>query len=137
MGKNVTKACKRHFETEETWSAFYTVWNGLINCLSEGEYENQLQEFKATQPEIPVNYCVDTWSGEWKTRLVKAWVDRLPHFGHTVISRIEGSHAKLKQYLGTSTLDLKGVYDKIVLYWQAQHADYMNNLTRSHSRMPH
>ena len=34
-------------------------------------------------------------------------------------------------------LDLKGVYDKIVLYWQAQHADYMNNLTRSHSKMPH
>lgn len=64
VGKNVIKACKRHFETEETWSAFYAVWNQLINCLSEGEYENQLQEFKAAQPEIPVSYCVDTWLGK-------------------------------------------------------------------------
>ena len=35
------------------------------------------------------------------------------------------------------TLDLKGVYDKIVWNWQAQHADYMNNLTQPHSRLPH
>ena len=75
MRENVIKAYKRLFETEETWSAFYAVWNQLINCLSEGEYKNQLQEFKATQPEISVSYCVDTWLGEWKTRLVKALVN--------------------------------------------------------------
>lgn len=45
---------------------------------------------------------------------MKAWVDHIPHFGHTVTSRIEGSHAKLKSYLGTSTSELKGVYDKVV-----------------------
>lgn len=57
--------CRWHVgETEETWSAFYAVWNQLINCLSEGKYENQLQEFKAAQPEIPVSHCVDTWLGK-------------------------------------------------------------------------
>lgn len=64
VGKNVIKACKRHFETEETWSTFYAVWNQLMNCLNEGKYENQLQEFKAAQPEIPVSYCVNNMVGQ-------------------------------------------------------------------------
>ena len=68
----------------------------MINFLIEVEYETQLQGFKATQPEIPVSYCVDTWFGEWKTRLIKAWAERFPRFGHIVTSRIEGSRAKLK-----------------------------------------
>lgn len=86
---------------------------------------------------LPVTYCLDNWLLEWKTKVVKAWVDHTPHFGHTVTSRIEGSHAKLKSYLGNSTADLKGVYDKIVLYWTAQHSDYNTNLALSRTRTPH
>lgn len=89
------------------------------------------------QPILPVTYCLDNWLLEWKTKVVKAWVDHTPHFGHIVTSRIEGSHAKLKSYLGTSTADLKGVYDKIVLYWTAQHSDYITNLALSRTRTPH
>ncbi len=67
---------------------------------------------------------------------MKAWVDHTPHFGHTVTSRIEGSHAKLKSYLSTSILDLKSVYDKIVLYWTAQHSDYITHLVLSRTTTP-
>ena len=101
IGKNVLKACKKHFETEEAWDTFYSQWNSLINSISELEYEEHLREFCRDQPVIPVTYCLDTWLLEWKEKLVKAWVDRLLHFGHTITSRIEGSHAKLKTYLAT------------------------------------
>ena len=137
IGNNVLKACKKHFETEEAWDTFYSQWNSLINSISEPEYEEHLREFCRDQPVIPVTYCLDTWLLEWKEKLVKAWVDRLPHFGHTITSRIEGSHAKLKNYLATSTLDLKGVYDKVILYWIAQHMDYDTKLALARSRTPH
>ena len=137
IGKNVLKACKKHFETEETWDTFCSQWNLLINSISEPEYGEHLREFCRDQPVIPVTYCLDTWLLEWKEKLVKAWVDQLPHFGHTITSRIEGSHAKLKAYLATSTLGLKVVYDKVVLYWTAQHMDYDTKLALARSRTPH
>lgn len=137
MGKNVLKSCKKHFTTEEDWKAFYAQWNAVVNSITEEEYEVQLREFTMEQPILPVTYFLDNWLLEWKTKVVKAWVDHIPHFGHTVTSRIEGSHAKMKSYLGTSTSDLKGVYDKIVLYWTAQHSDYITNLALSRTRTSH
>lgn len=74
---------------------------------------------------------------EWKEKPANAWVDRLPHFGRTITSRIEGSHAKLKIFLATSTLDLKGVYNKVVLYWTAQHMDYDTKMALARSYTPH
>lgn len=118
MRKNVLKSCKKHFTTKE-------------------EYEVYLREFTMKKPIFPVTYCLDNWLLEWKTKVVKAWVDHIPHFGHTVTSRIEGSQAKLKPYLDTSTSDLKGVYDKIVLYLTAQHSDDITNLALSRMRTPH
>lgn len=40
--KNLIKACKYYFEIEEIESNFYTIWNRLINYLSEDKYKNQL-----------------------------------------------------------------------------------------------
>lgn len=89
VGKNVPKSCKKHFTTEEDWEAFYAQWNAVVNSITEEEYEVQLREFTMGEPILPVTYCLDNWLLEWKTKVVKAWVDHILHFGHTVTSRIE------------------------------------------------
>lgn len=46
-------------------------------------------------------------------------------------------YAKLKIYFSILILNLKKIYNKIVLYWQSQHTNNINNLTRFYLKMPH
>lgn len=107
------------FTINETWQDFDTAWQRVLNSVTEEAYETNLQNLQH-QPEVCVRYCMETWLNPWKTRIIRAWVDQLPHFGHTVTSRIEGCHGKIKQYLGISSGDLKNIYDKLCLYWDCK-----------------
>lgn len=137
VNTNVLKACKPYFDTDELWQAFYAAWHSVVNATTEDIYVERLIEFRASQPQIPVDYCVNNWLYPWKERIVRAWTDKLHHFGHTVTSRIEGCHAKIKQYLGTSSGDLKAVYDKLSLYWQGQYTEYLAELEKGRTRIQH
>ncbi len=106
-------------------TAFLSLSTKII-CVSSAEI-NQLYQ----------SHIVLIMAFRMERKAGQTWVDRLLHFGHTITSRIEGSHAKLKTYLATSTLDLKGVYDKVVLYWTAQHMDYDTKLALARFRTPH
>ena len=136
MNKNFFKACKRYFTTKETWQDFDTAWQRVLNSVTEETYEINLESFQH-QPGVCVRYCMETWLTPWKPCIIRAWVDHLPHFGHTVTSRIEGCYGKIKQYLGTSSGDLKNVYDKLCLYWEAQKARYTSELAQAMIRPTH
>jgi hypothetical protein len=47
-------------------------------------------------------------------------VNKHLHFGVVVTSPIEGCHSQLKAYLQRSSSDLKGVFDRLLLFWDAQ-----------------
>jgi hypothetical protein len=47
-------------------------------------------------------------------------VDKNLHFSVCVTSLIEGCYAVLKSYLKVSTGDLKGVFDRLQLFWPNQ-----------------
>ncbi|KAI0999136.1 hypothetical protein K3495_g9056 [Podosphaera aphanis] len=64
-------------------------------------------------------YVERTWL-VWKEKFVKFWVDKQLHFGYTVTSTVEGCHSNLKDCPRRSTYVLKGVYNKLLLFWATQ-----------------
>jgi hypothetical protein len=87
----------------------------LLDSATETEYTTRLVEFQK-HPNEAVSYVKDTWLTPWKVKLVRYWVDMNLHFGIRVTSPIKGCHAILKSYLKVSTSDLKGVFDRLVLF---------------------
>jgi hypothetical protein len=59
------------------------------------------------------------------------------HFGVRVTSLIEGCHAVLKAYLRVSTGDLKGVLDRLVLYWPKQHRNILDTCAQEQNKVVH
>jgi hypothetical protein len=102
------------------FQAFLRSWNMLLDSPTMSIYNQRLADFKANYHTGVVKYCTDTWL-IWKENLVTAWINRQPHFGVTVTSLIEGCHATLKGYLQRGHGDLRGVYNRLKHFWEAQY----------------
>jgi hypothetical protein len=59
------------------------------------------------------------------------------HFGIQVTSPIEGCYTVLKAYLRVSTGDLKGVFDRLLPFWPAQHKAIEYSLAAEQNRVKH
>jgi hypothetical protein len=92
------------------FQVFLRSWNMLLDSPTVSIYNQRLAEMQVNYPTSAVKYCIDTWL-IWKEALVTAWINRQPHFGITVTSPVEGSHATLKGFLQRGHGDLKGVFD--------------------------
>lgn len=112
----VTKLYSRH----PKFKSFMKSWNQILHSTSSEDYKANLTKFETENPTKAVKYCVDTLLVLWKEKLVSFWVNQTLHFGITVTSPIEGCHATLKGYLKRSISDLKGVFERLLLFWTAQ-----------------
>jgi MULE transposase domain len=108
---------------------FIQSWNTLLASPTEHIYNQELAKFKAKYPTAAVRYCVDTWL-LWKENLVACYINQRSHFGVTVTSPIEGCHAAIKAFLQRGHGDLKGVFDKLKLFWAEQHASIQLTLAQ-------
>jgi hypothetical protein len=99
---------------------FLSSWNSLLASSTEDLYRRQLVAMHAKYPINAMKYCTDTWL-IWKENLVAYYINQYCHFGVTVTSPIEGCHATIKGYLQRGHGDLKGVFTKLRLFWDAQH----------------
>ena len=66
-----------------------------------------------------------------------AYINQYYHFGVTVTSPIEGCHATLKAYLQRGHGDLRGVFNKLKLFWTAQHATIQSTVAQQQLRPKH
>jgi hypothetical protein len=130
VNMNVLSQCKKHFpgalkidgiwKRHPTFTTFLAQWNQLLRCSTEDGYQHALDEFRRQNPPQAVSYCERTWL-VWKEKLVRFWVNKTTHFGYLVTSTIEGCHAGLKKYLKASMFGLDGVFQRLKLFWIAQH----------------
>ena len=88
---------------------------------------------QAKYPTGAVKYCTDTWL-IWKENLITAWINRQPHFGVIVTSPVEGCHATLKGYLQRGHGDLRVVYNRLKLLWEAQHSTIQSTVAQQQLR---
>jgi hypothetical protein len=94
---------------QQKWKAFYGTWHKLMASLTEEIFEERLKQLKdryAITHTREVGYIIETWLDLYKEKLVKAYVDKYPHFENVVTSRGEGIHELLKIHFKSSQLDL-------------------------------
>ena len=65
------------------------------------------------------------------------YINQRSHFGVTVTSPIEGCHATIKAFLQRGHSDLKGVFDKLKLFWAEQHASIQSTVAQQQLRPKH
>jgi hypothetical protein len=68
---------------------------------------------------------------------VACYINQHCHFGVTVTSLIEGCHATIKAYLQRGHSDLGRVFDKLKLFWTAQHADIQSTIAQQQNAPKH
>ena len=83
-----------------------------------------------------MDYCKNTWL-IWKESLVAYHINEYYHFGVTVTSPIEGCHATLKSYLQRGHGDLRGVFNKLLLFWAGQHSGIQAAVAQQQLRPRH
>lgn len=118
-----------HYQRHPQFRAFLGDWNSLLLSGNEEEYNTRLARMRTVYSLQAMSYIETTWL-IFKEKLVKFWVDQHLHFGYLVTSPVEGCHAGLKRYLQRSTASLDGVYQKLCLFWEAQHHNLLNTLAR-------
>ncbi|KJK73860.1 hypothetical protein H634G_10866 [Metarhizium anisopliae BRIP 53293] len=98
------------------WKEFYSCWHNIINSPTEAAFNKRVKAFEAKYIDSHIEevaYVKEIWLEPYKEKLVKAWVDQYAHFGNVATSRVEGIHSIIKDYIGTSQLDLFEVWRQI------------------------
>ena len=119
-----------------SFQEFLSQWNMLLASPTVVIYNQRLAEIQAKYPTGAVKYCTDTWL-IWKESLVSAYINQHYHFGVTVTSPIEGCHATLKGYLQRGHGDLRGVFNRLKLFWTAQHESIESTVAQQQLRPKH
>ena len=123
---------RRHPQFQE----FIQSWNVLLDSRTEHIYNQELSKFKAKYPTAAVHYCTNTWL-LWKENLVACYINQRCHFGVTVTSLIEGCHSTMKTFFQRGHGDLKGVFDKLKLFWTEQHASIQSTVAQQQLSTKH
>ncbi|KAI9913896.1 hypothetical protein PsorP6_006791 [Peronosclerospora sorghi] len=71
----------------------------VVYAKTESEFDELWTAFQTAYCTEVIQYIQQTWIDPHKHRFVRAWTDRVPHFGHAVTSRGESAHRMIKQYL--------------------------------------
>lgn len=121
--KNVTgKAksfCKVRSGDEMTHSQVVSLAVNSVEAVLEAEtkecYEERVMEFRKVCSKFPrfVNYVQRTILDTDEKKVVKAWTNKIMHFGNITTNRAESSHGVLKKYLPDGTCNFLRVWEGI------------------------
>jgi hypothetical protein len=128
--KPIRKLKSRPFTTESHTHPTFTFIDTLLSK------PRRLADFKAKYPTNAVKYYTDTWL-IWKENLVAAYINQRLHFGVTVTSPIEGCHATIKTFLQRGHGDLRGVFNRLKLFWAAQQETINSTVGQQQLRPKH
>ncbi|XP_038719826.1 PKS-NRPS hybrid synthetase CHGG_01239-like [Tripterygium wilfordii] len=115
--RSVLANCKRSFQNKESWDAFYSSWNTLVESKNEIAYVYNLSHLEEM--------------------FVSAWTNTYLHFRNLTTNRVESQHAKLKKYLGSSQSDIEFVVSLIHQLVQAQFTSIKASLEKSRHIVQH
>jgi hypothetical protein len=129
INKNVLAKTKQYFSSNEEFEAFMKLWKELIISSTIVEYKDRLAKFETRFSLTPaaLRYVKQTWL-TYKELFIRAWIGQYLHLGNWATSRVEGSHAIVKQYIGGSTGDILFVFERINNALEAQHYTLSSDL---------
>ncbi|KJZ67948.1 hypothetical protein HIM_12662 [Hirsutella minnesotensis 3608] len=108
VSKNVLAKCMHYFPAarkdssnrvtrEQAFKEFHDDWTLLVASKDVTTFQSRLKAFQtASYPAAAIGYCIKTWIGPWKEKIVTCFVDQNRHFGHRTTSVVEGLHSSMK-----------------------------------------
>jgi hypothetical protein len=116
INKNVTVHCKELLRATELCNAFIRTWQKIVHAGDAATFDKEWTDMEKEYSGHPtlIDYLQQTWL-PLRQKFVKAWTDKVRHFGNATTSRAEGQHSALKLYLQTSTKDLRDAIKSFIL----------------------
>jgi len=115
--RNITNEARKAIINERV-SEFLGFWSQLLYATTEAEYDRVWgilqRQFRDSQPRI-LNYLVRTWL-PFKETFIRAWTDKIRHYGNVDSSRAEGVHQAIKRRMGSRQIHLNDVVDHLSMY---------------------
>jgi hypothetical protein len=133
--KNIEKNCRKHFKSEEKWETFHSAWKKLRLSPTLKEFEENYAELsKLWNPETAA-YLISVVL-PLKEHFVAYLIDRHPHFGNHITSRVESLHAYLKRFINSSTGSFSAVVKQINQSLESQlHERYIESAQHQYKRL--
>ncbi|KAL2902295.1 Protein FAR1-RELATED SEQUENCE 5 [Bienertia sinuspersici] len=90
------------------------MWRLVINAATQEEFDHAWTSLVDSYSWFPaaVSYVRDTWIVH-KEKFVRAWTNKVFHFGNTTNCRVESAHASLKEWIWSSTSSLDTIFTRI------------------------
>jgi hypothetical protein len=114
INKNILKALKKYFPTNEEFEELMKKWYSYTetaNAVEEEYYWDMLSEYCSHYDAEVLSY-LETWK-EYACHFVKHRIGEAMHLNTRASCRVEGSHSQLKHYVEVSTCDLLAVLSKL------------------------
>ncbi|ETP06916.1 hypothetical protein F441_16753, partial [Phytophthora nicotianae CJ01A1] len=106
----------RSGRTRSNTGNFVMLFLDLVRARNESEYKNRRAYLYRLSHEEATH--IDTvWLDIWKRRIVRCWTNDVVHFGLQATSRVEGYHANLKKWLGSSRSDILTMLNLMRHWW--------------------
>ncbi|KAL8488207.1 hypothetical protein ACS0TY_024480 [Phlomoides rotata] len=81
-------------------------------------------------------YFVDQWL-PYKERFVYAWTNNVMHYSNTTTNRVESTHSRLKQHIGSSQGNFETCWVQIHALLQASHNAIKASFEKSNNVVQH
>ncbi|OAG09320.1 uncharacterized protein CC84DRAFT_1171915 [Paraphaeosphaeria sporulosa] len=88
----------------------------MLNAETIEQVDFLLQGIKRISPRME-SYLRRVWLDNHGKHLLSCYTNQFLHYGLTATSKVEGAHARIKQWLSTSNLDLLRLYDRLNTYY--------------------
>ncbi|ERF69733.1 hypothetical protein EPUS_09311 [Endocarpon pusillum Z07020] len=115
--RNISNEARKAIINERV-NEFLRVWSQLLYATTETEYDRVWsilqRQFRHSQPRI-LNYLTRTWL-PFKETFIRAWTDKIRHYGNVDSSRAEGVHQAIKRQMGSQRIHLNDVVDHLSMY---------------------
>ncbi|KAI9919935.1 hypothetical protein PsorP6_015919 [Peronosclerospora sorghi] len=99
-------------------------WKAVVYAKTESEFDELWTAFQTAYYTEVIQYIQQTWIDPRKHRFLRAWTDRVPHFGHSVTSRGESARRMIKQYLPHSMNNIFACCERLHLAVSNSVANY-------------
>ncbi|XP_058216766.1 uncharacterized protein LOC131327637 [Rhododendron vialii] len=100
---------------DKMWEEFICIWGLVVLSASVAKYEKHLCVLKRDFEMVPaaLEYVEKNWLVPYKERFVRAWTNKVMHFGNLTSNRAKSSHLKLKNHLENSQCNFDTIWEKI------------------------
>ena len=114
LNKNIQAHCKKEFATNEEYNKFFSLWINLASAPTEEVYNQSKEDIRLFLQDKPhIFHYLESNVLLHREKFVVAWTRKWLHLGNAATSRVEGAHATMKRWIGSSTADILTVFEMV------------------------